>query len=146
MLVGSILKLPDVVETKKGDIITEENWPVVEAAFDEALAAVNDYRAREGEALYKDVTGRIPKILSLYDDVESHEAERITTVKERILKNLGDLGLQPDKERFEQEMVFYLEKMDINEEKVRLRQHCKWDARSTRRGRRPTMPRSRRMS
>lgn len=126
MLVGSILKLPDVVETKKGDIITEENWPVVEAAFDEALAAVNDYRAREGEALYKDVTGRIPKILSLYDDVESHEAERITTVKERILKNLGDLGLQPDKERFEQEMVFYLEKMDINEEKVRLRQHCKY--------------------
>ncbi|MCR5004054.1 MAG: YicC family protein [Bacteroidales bacterium] len=125
-LLSSILRFPDVIDTKKQDVITEENWPLVDKALDDALAALNEYRAKEGVALYKDVTSRVQNILDLYDEVESYEGERIETVRAKILKALEDLAQKPDQSRFEQEMIFYLEKYDINEEKVRLRQHCKY--------------------
>ena len=107
-LLTAILRLPDVVDSRKPDIITEENWPLVDRAFDEALAAVTEYRRKEGEALYRDVTGRIE------------------AVRERLIRNLEELQQKVDPSRFEQEMIFYLEKLDINEEKVRLRQHCRY--------------------
>ena len=122
----TILRMPDVIDTRKADIITEDNWPLVSKAIDEALQHICDYRAKEGEALYRDVTSRITKILELENEVESYEAERIAAVKEKLLKNIAELGARPDKERFEQELVYYVEKLDINEEKVRLRQHCKY--------------------
>ena len=125
-LLAAILRLPDVTDAKKADAIGEEDWPAVEAAIDEALAHLQAFRAQEGVALYKDVTGRVNTILSLYDEVEKLEGERIETVKARLLKNLEDLKQQPDPARFEQELIFYLEKYDINEEKVRLRQHCRY--------------------
>jgi len=126
ILASAILRLPDVVDAKKADIITEEEWPKVSAALDEALKQLCDYRANEGKALYKDVTGRVDGILKLYDQVEALEGERITTVREKFDKALADLAAKPNPERLEQEMIFYLEKYDINEEKVRLRQHCKY--------------------
>ena len=125
-LLASILRFPDVVDSRKSEVITEENWPVVEKAIDEALAAVNDYRLKEGEALYKDVTSRVHKVLEYEDVVESFEKERIDSVREKLMKNLEELQQKVDPSRFEQEMIFYLEKLDINEEKVRLRQHCKY--------------------
>lgn len=126
LILASILRFPDVLDVKKADIITEENWPVVDAAIDHALAAVDAFRSQEGAVLYKDVTGRVATILSLYDQVEQFEGERIETIKARLLKNLEELQQKPDPNRFEQELIFYLEKYDINEEKVRLRQHCKY--------------------
>lgn len=126
MVLSSILRFPDVVDSRKQDIISEEDYPAVEAAFDEALAAVNDYRSREGAALYKDVTSRIENILALYDEVEKLEGERIEAVRAKLLKALDELGQKVDASRFEQELIFYLEKYDINEEKVRLRQHCRY--------------------
>ena len=123
-ILTSILRFPDVVAAKKEDVINEQNWPEVESAFDRALDAVDDYRSREGEALYRDVTSRVRKILDLENEVEAHERERLDTVKEKILRASEEVGVKLDKERFEQEMIFYLEKFDINEEKVRLRQHC----------------------
>jgi uncharacterized protein (TIGR00255 family) len=125
-LLDTVLRMPDVIETKKSDVVTEENWPLVSKAIDEALQRICDYRAKEGEALYKDVTSRVAKILELENEVESYESERIEAVKEKLLKNIAELGARPDKERFEQELVYYVEKLDINEEKVRLRQHCKY--------------------
>jgi uncharacterized protein (TIGR00255 family) len=125
-LLAALLRLPDVVDAKKADAISEEAWPVVEAAIDQAIDHLQAFRAQEGAALYKDVTGRVNTILALYDEVEKLEGERIETVKARILKNLEDLAQQPDPARFEQELIFYLEKYDINEEKVRLRQHCRY--------------------
>ena len=125
-LLATILRMPDVIDSHKADIITEDNWPVVEDAVDKALAAIDSYRADEGVSLYKDVTGRVAGILALYDEVESYEAERISAARERILKAAEDLQVKLDPERLEQEMIFYLEKLDINEEKVRLRQHCKY--------------------
>ena len=123
-ILASVLRFPDVVSTKKEDIITEENWPEVEAAFEAALEEVDRYRRHEGEALYRDVTGRVQAILDLEKEVEAHEDERVQAVRERILKAAEELNVKLDKERFEQEMIFWLEKYDINEEKVRLRQHC----------------------
>ena len=125
-LLATLLRMPDVIDAKKQDVITDANWPLVEKAVDEALAAIDAYRVKEGEALYKDVTSRVQKILGLYDEVESHEAERLEAVRTRLMKNLEELKAKVDPERFEQEMVYYLEKLDINEEKVRLRQHCKY--------------------
>ena len=123
---AAILRFPDIISNKKEDVINEENWPEVEAAFDRALDAVDEYRDREGLALYKDVTGRVQNILELELEVESHEKERVDAVREKILKAAEELNVKLDKERFEQEMIFWLEKYDINEEKVRLRQHCSY--------------------
>jgi len=125
-LLASLLRLPDVVDTKKADAISEEDWPAVEAAIDEALDHLQQFRSQEGAVLYKDVTGRVQTILGLYDEVEKLEGERIETVKAKLLKNLEELAQKPDPARFEQELIFYLEKYDINEEKVRLRQHCRY--------------------
>ena len=126
MLLSAILRLPDVTDTRKADVITEENWPAVETALDQALDNLCRFRSQEGAVLYNDVTSRVDKILSLYKEVEALEGERITAVRERLLKNLEELAAKPDPSRFEQELIFYLEKYDINEEKVRLRQHCRY--------------------
>ena len=122
----AILRFPDIFEGGKQETIPEGEWPTVEAALNEALAALDAFRSREGAALYADVTGRVKTILSLYDEVERHESERLDAVRERIRKAAEELQVKLDKERFEQEMIFYLEKLDINEEKDRLRQHCKY--------------------
>ena len=126
VMLTSIMRFPDVMDNSRQDVVTEENWPVVENAIKEALRAVNDYRSKEGEALYNDVTSRVRGILALEDEVEKLEPERIEAVKEKLTKNLAELEQKVDPSRFEQEMVFYLEKLDINEEKVRLRQHCRY--------------------
>ena len=125
-LLTSIMRFPDVMDNSRQDVVTEDNWPVVENAIKEALRSVNDYRSKEGEALYSDVTSRVKGIMALEDEVEKLEGERVEAVKERLLKNLGELEQKVDQSRFEQEMIFYLEKLDINEEKVRLRQHCRY--------------------
>ncbi len=125
-LISTILRMPDVIDTSRREIITETNWPLVEKAFTECISQVRKYRDDEGVILYRDITSRVTKILSLYDEIESHEQERIDSVREKILKAAEELRIKLDKERFEQEMIFYLEKLDINEEKVRLRQHCRY--------------------
>ena len=126
ILATAVLRLPDVVDAKKADVIGPEDWPAVSAALDSALQQLMDYRATEGKALYKDVTSRVEGILKLYDQVEALEGERIALVREKFDKALSELATTPNPERLEQEMIFYLEKYDINEEKVRLRQHCKY--------------------
>ena len=113
ILASSILRLPEVVDARKGDVIAPEEWPLVASALESALA-------------YADVTSRVALILSLYDQVEALESERVAAVRERLGKALEELAVKASPERFEQEMIFYLEKYDINEEKVRLRQHCKY--------------------
>ena len=122
----SILRMPDVLDMKKTDIINDENWPAVETCIREALERVNEFRSREGETLYRDATSKVRSILSYVDQVEQHEQERITAIREKILGRFEELRLEPDQSRLEQEMIFYIEKLDINEEKVRLRQHCRY--------------------
>lgn len=122
-----LMKMPDVIEAQKSEVITEENWPVIDRAFDECLQEVNNYRDTEGLVLYNDVISRVDKILELSHQVEKYESERTEAVKARILKGFEDLGQNTlERERFEQDLIFYLEKLDISEERVRLRQHCKY--------------------
>lgn len=126
LYMNTILRFPDIIDTGRQDIITEENWGAVEEAIDTALALTEEYREREGAALYKDVTGRVQNILDLEEEVEKFDPERIAAIRAKIGKAIEELSLKPDQSRFEEEMIYYLEKFDINEEKVRLRQHCKY--------------------
>ena len=126
ILMNAVLRLPDVVGDKKAEVIPEAEWPVVESVLKEAIARVNAFRNREGAVLYDDVTRRVRTILGFYDQIEALERERIEAVRSRLQRNLAELSVKVDPSRFEQEMIFYLEKLDINEEKVRLREHCRY--------------------
>lgn len=125
-ILPAILKMPDIFDCKKQDIITDENWPLIDTAIDEALVNINDFRTKEGASLYADVTDKVRRIQGYVDEVEKYESERIETVRTKILAKFEEMKQEPDQSRLEQEMIFYIEKLDINEEKVRLRQHCKY--------------------
>ena len=125
-LLATIIRMPEVMDAKKQDVITDENWPVVEACIDQALANINAFRAQEGEILYKDVTDKVHAILDYSKQIEQFEKERVEAIREKILSRFAELKAEPDHSRLEQEMIFYIEKLDINEEKVRLRQHCNY--------------------
>ena len=125
-LIATILRMPEVMDAKKQDVITDENWPSVEACIDEAIANINAFRSQEGEVLYKDVTSKVENILNYSAQVEEYENERVEAIREKILNRFAELKAEPDQSRLEQEMIFYIEKLDLNEERVRLRQHCKY--------------------
>ena len=125
-LLAMILRMPEVMDAKKQDVITEDNWPVVEACIDEALKNINAFRSHEGEVLYKDVTEKVENIMAYSKQIEQFEQERTDAIREKILSRFAELKAEPDQSRLEQEMIFYIEKLDINEEKVRLRQHCRY--------------------
>ena len=125
-LLSLILRMPEVMDAKKQDVITDENWPVVEACIDQALANINAFRSQEGEVLCKDVTEKVENIMEFSRQIEQFETERTDAIREKILSRFAELKAEPDQSRLEQEMIFYIEKLDINEEKVRLRQHCRY--------------------
>ena len=125
-LLSMILRMPEVMDVKKQDVINEENWPIVEKCIDEALADINAFRSHEGEVLHGDVTSKVEKIMEYSQQIEAYEKERVEAVREKILSRFAELKAEPDQSRLEQEMIFYIEKLDINEEKVRLRQHCRY--------------------
>ncbi len=123
-LLSTILRMPDVIDSPRGEIITDENWPLVDRAIDEALDNIDAFRIREGAVLKADVCAKVESILECSRAIESLEAERTEAMRAKILARFNELKLDPDPARLEQEMIFYIEKLDINEERVRLRQHC----------------------
>ena len=125
-LLAMILRMPEVMDAKKQEVITDENWPLVEQCIDQALENINAFRAQEGEVLYRDVASKVENILEYSHQIEQYENARIEAVREKILSRFAELKAEPDQNRLEQEMIFYIEKLDINEEKVRLRQHCRY--------------------
>ena len=125
-LIATILRMPEVMDAKKQDVITEDNWPLVEDCIDQALANINAFRAQEGEVLYKDVTSKVENIMEYSRQVEQFEQERVDAIREKILTRFAEIKAEPDSSRLEQEMIYYIEKLDLNEERVRLRQHCKY--------------------
>ena len=123
--IQTLLRLPDVIgQTKKQDIVNENNWESVFGTIKAAVESLKEFRFREGEILRKDVTAKVENILALSKEIEKFEQERITQIREKILSRFEEMQLEVDKSRLEQEMIFYIEKLDINEERVRLRQHC----------------------
>lgn len=124
-LLQAALRMPDVLSQQEKEM-GEEEWQALHGAICQAVDALDAFRATEGESLRSDLLGQVDKIESYLSEVEKHEKERIETVRERIRGRIAELGYQIDGERLEQEMIFYIEKLDINEEKVRLRQHCRY--------------------
>lgn len=112
-IISAILRLPDSVECKKQEI-SEENWNRLFDAIKEAIAKLNEFRAKEGAILYADVTKRVKLIEGWVTEVEKFEMERITAVKERLNTRLAEIATMPDTNRLEQEIIYYLEKLDIN--------------------------------
>ena len=122
---SAILKLPDTLKTDKQEI-PEEEWELAKNRIIESIDMLDRYRIEEGKSIMNDIQKCIGKILSLLLTVETFEKGRINRIREKLLaileENIGSENI--DKNRFEQELIFYLEKFDINEEKVRLRTHC----------------------
>jgi uncharacterized protein (TIGR00255 family) len=124
-LLPAILRMPDVLETRSTEI-SEDEWKTLYAAIRQAVAALDAFRCQEGVSLWKDVIAQVDKIENYLPEVERYERERVPAIRERMEARMKELALQPDANRLEQEMIFWLEKLDINEEKVRLRQHCRY--------------------
>lgn len=124
-LLPVIMRLPDVISYTQDDL-NEEEWNQIRATIIEAINALNQFRLDEGKVLEKYLTLNLNNILELLTQVIPFEQERIETIKERFNKRLEELKVDVDQNRFEQEMIFYLEKLDITEEKVRLKNHCEY--------------------
>ena len=124
----AVLKLPDVWSVDTQSLASEAEWNEVYKAIEEATTNIVTYRRHEGEALDKDLRGNIATILNLLASIEEFEKNRVVKIREKIETSLVEFieSDKIDKNRLEQEMIFYLEKLDINEEKVRLAQHCKY--------------------
>lgn len=120
-----IMRLPDVVATE-AEAISEEEHAALLAAVEAAAAHLNAFREQEGAILIADLLRRVELIEQYKTEVVPFEKARTETVKARILDNLSKLAVDVDRNRLEQEMIFYLEKLDITEEKVRLANHCRY--------------------
>ncbi|MBR4136756.1 MAG: YicC family protein [Bacteroidales bacterium] len=120
-----VLRMPDVVTSVQEDL-TEEQWQKLSAAVADACAMVDDFRAQEGEILARDFEKRICMIRDMIEEVTPLEENRMVTLRAKFEKGLEEMNLkaQYDPNRFEQELFYYIEKLDITEEKVRLRKHC----------------------
>ena len=119
------MRLPDVFRGEREELDPEE-WDTVVKGVDSALTAINTYRSAEGKVLEKELTSYIENIRTLLSSVDQFEKGRVDAIKERLQKNLADSGADVDQNRFEQEIIFYLEKLDITEEKVRLGLHLNY--------------------
>jgi uncharacterized protein (TIGR00255 family) len=121
-----IMKLPDALKTEKPDL-PEAEWELLKEQIVESLRVLDLYRSEEGKSIEADMKKCLEKILGYLKNIETFEPERIVRVREKLLSLLAGSGTENiDKNRFEQELIFYLEKYDINEEKVRLRKHCEY--------------------
>lgn len=120
---STLLRLPDVMKQDTEEL-NEEEWKTIEQAISRAVNEVINFRKQEGEMLTRVLTEKIEHIRSLLADVEPFETERMEKIKSRIYEELNNLeGIEYDKNRFEQEMIYYIEKLDVNEEKTRLAHH-----------------------
>ena len=122
-IVPTIMRLPDVVSTNT-EKISEEEEKAIMLAVEQALQHFNTFREQEGTILIADLLKRVDKIEDYKLQVEPYEKGRAETIKNRIRENLAQLKVDVDTNRLEQEMIFYIEKLDITEEKVRLKNHC----------------------
>ena len=124
-IVPVIMRMPEVVSTQAEEVSAEEQAALMQA-LDSALEQFNAFREQEGATLIADLLRRVNKIEELKAEVVPYEQSRCETIKNRIRENLSQLKVDVDSNRLEQEMIFYIEKLDITEEKVRLSNHCRY--------------------
>ncbi|MEL4307204.1 YicC/YloC family endoribonuclease [Joostella sp. CR20] len=121
-LLKMAVRMPDALKAEREEI-DESEYTQIKEALTEALKEINTFRAQEGAVLEKDFVSRIENLLSLLKQVEAIDPERVEAVRERLNKAVADIKENVDENRFEQELIYYLEKFDITEEKVRLANH-----------------------
>ena len=119
------LRMPDTLKTDKDDI-DETEYEAIKEAMKQALSEISAFRSEEGKVLEQDFVERLKKLTSLLDEVNAMDPERLATVRERLEKAVADLKVELDENRFEQELIYYLEKYDVTEEKVRLANHLNY--------------------
>ena len=123
----TLLRMPDVLTKTETEVLDEEEWLVVREAVKEALKNLVDFRTQEGAALQKKFTEKIDNIACLLAEIEPFEKSRVDKIKARIIDGLQQIpGVEYDKNRLEQELIYYIEKLDISEEKQRLNNHLKY--------------------
>ena len=124
---ATLLRMPDVLSRTEVKELTDEEWAVARGVVVEAVEQLMDFRRQEGAALEKKFCEKLDNIAALLASIEPYEVERTEKIRERILDSLQkSLGVEYDKNRFEQELIFYIEKLDINEEKQRLTNHLSY--------------------
>ena len=121
-LLKMAVRMPDALKTEREEL-DEDEWAQINANIQKAIKDIIQYRIDEAASLEKDFKLRIENIQSYLEEVKSFDGARISHVKERLKKAIDDLKVQTDENRFEQELIYYIEKLDINEEKVRLANH-----------------------
>lgn len=124
-LMKMAVRMPDALKTER-DEIDENDWKEIQSVIDQSLENMMQFRRDEGVALEKEFLHRIANIMTLMNNAVAYDAERIETVKTRLKTALDELQTNVDQNRFEQELIFYLEKYDITEEKVRLENHLNY--------------------
>ena len=126
-LLSMAMRLPDAMKVEHQDFDKDE-WLAVMNVVKEAVAALVDFRKTEGLSLEKDIKAQIATIERLHDEVPKYEQERLNTIKSRISAKLTDVlqSVDFDRDRLEQEMIYFIEKLDVSEEKVRLKNHCSY--------------------
>ncbi len=124
-LLKMAIRMPDALKTER-DEIDENEWKEIQKVIDQALENIANFRKDEGVSLEKEFLHRIANIMKLMNDAVAYDTERVETVKTRLRTALDELQVNVDENRFEQELIFYLEKYDITEEKVRLENHLNY--------------------
>lgn len=123
----TLLRLPDVTAKTEVEVLDEEEWEVAQQAINEAIDKLTDFRKQEGAALQKKFTEKIDNIANLLKSIEPFEKSRVPKIREKIIDGLKQIPeVDYDKNRLEQELIYYIEKLDINEEKQRLTNHLKY--------------------
>ena len=123
----TLVRMPDVLTKTEVEVLSEEEWNVVRQAIEQALKAIVDFRIQEGAALQKKFTEKIDNIGSLLASIEPFEQSRVEKIRNRIVDGLKSIPeVDYDKNRLEQELIYYIEKLDISEEKQRLSNHLKY--------------------
>ena len=123
----TLVRMPDVLTKTEVEVLSEEEWNVVRQAIEQALKAIVDFRIQEGAALQKKFTEKIDNIGSLLASIEPYEQSRVEKIRNRIVDGLKSIPeVDYDKNRLEQELIYYIEKLDISEEKQRLSNHLKY--------------------
>ncbi len=124
---NTLLRMPDVLTKAESEELSDEEWEVVNRGIDAAIEALCDFRKQEGAALERKFHEKIDNIESLMKSIESFEKGRVEKIRQRLEDNLSSLkDVDYDKNRLEQELIFYIEKLDISEEKQRLANHLKY--------------------
>lgn len=125
-ILHEVLKLPNLLKTEMGGDVNDLYWEAIIQSVNKAMEQLIVFREHEGRSLYNDLLQSAESITQMCSETDIHDAERTASVRTRLRQKIDEFlsGEQVDQNRFEQELIFYLERMDINEEKVRLKQHC----------------------